>query len=185
MNYASIKNCDIANGEGVRVTLFVSGCTNHCENCFQPETWDFNYGQPFTPAVEDKLIEMLRPGFINGLTLLGGEPMEPQNQPAVLSLVRRFKEMYPEKDLWCFTGYLYDHDLLGRMVDQVPETKELLSYIDVLVDGPFIMAEKDVTLLFKGSANQRTIDVQKSLKAGEIIQWDPGEDTTISHTAHL
>ena len=111
--------------------------------------------------------------------------MEPQNQPAVLSLVRRFKALYPEKDLWCFSGYLYDRDLLGKMVDQVPETKELLSYIDVLVDGPFIMAEKDVTLLFKGSSNQRTIDVQKSLQAGHIIQWDPGEDTTISHTAHL
>ena len=111
--------------------------------------------------------------------------MEPQNQPAVLSLVRRFKAMYPEKDLWCFTGYLYDRDLLGRMVTELPETKELLSYIDVLVDGPFIMAEKDVTLLFKGSRNQRTIDVQKSLQAGYIIQWDPGEDTTISHTAHL
>ena len=108
MNYASIKNCDIANGEGVRVTLFVSGCTNHCENCFQPETWDFNYGEPLTPAVEEKLIEMLRPGFINGLTLLGGEPMEPQNQRALLPFLRRVRKELPEKTIWAFSGFTWE-----------------------------------------------------------------------------
>ena len=108
MNYASIKNCDIANGEGVRVTLFVSGCTNHCENCFQPETWDFGYGEPFTPAVEDRLIEMLRPGFINGLTLLGGEPMEPQNQRALLPFLRRVRKELPEKTIWAFSGFTWE-----------------------------------------------------------------------------
>ena len=185
MHYAEIKYFDIANGPGVRVSLFVSGCTHKCSGCFNEIAWPFDYGQEFTKETEDEILRNLADPAYQGLTLLGGEPMEPQNQPAVLSLVRRFKAMYPEKDLWCFTGYLYDRDLLGRMVTELPETKELLSYIDVLVDGPFIMAEKDVTLLFKGSRNQRTIDVQKSLQAGHIIQWDPGEDTTISHTAHL
>ena len=149
MNYASIKNCDIANGEGVRVTLFVSGCTNHCENCFQPETWDFNYGQPFTPAVEDKLIEMLRPGFINGLTLLGGEPMEPQNQRALLPFLRRVRRELPDKDIWLYTGYRLED------IEQSP----LLHYVDVLVDGPFVEAEKDAGLPFRGSRNQRIIQM--------------------------
>lgn len=185
MHYAEIKYFDIANGPGVRVSLFVSGCTHKCPGCFNEIAWPFDYGQEFTKETEDEILRNLADPAYQGLTLLGGEPMEPQNQPAVLSLVRRFKALYPKKDLWCFSGYLYDRDLLGKMVTEVPETKELLSYIDVLVDGPFIMAEKDVTLLFKGSRNQRTIDVQKSLQAGRIIQWDPGEDTTISHTAHL
>ena len=149
MNYASIKNCDIANGEGVRVTLFVSGCTNHCENCFQPETWDFGYGEPFTPAVEDRLIEMLRPGFINGLTLLGGEPMEPQNQRALLPFLRRVRKELPEKTM----------------------TPELLSLLDVLVDGRFVQALYDISLRFRGSSNQRIIDVPKTLESGNLTLW--------------
>ena len=150
MHYAEIKYFDIANGPGVRVSLFVSGCTHKCPGCFNEIAWPFDYGQEFTKETEDEILRNLADPAYQGLTLLGGEPMEPQNQPAVLSLVRRFKALYPEKDLWCFSGYLYDRDLLGKMVTEVPETKELLSYIDVLVDGPFIMAEKDVTLLFKG-----------------------------------
>lgn len=185
MHYAEIKYFDIANGPGVRVSLFVSGCTHKCPGCFNEIAWSFDYGQEFTRETEDEILKNLADPAYQGLTLLGGEPMDPRNQAAVLSLVRRFKKTYPEKDLWCFTGYLYDQDLLGRMVDQVPETRELLHYIDVLVDGPFVMAKKDITLLYKGSSNQRTIDVQKSLASGTIVQWDPGQDTTISHTAHL
>lgn len=174
MNYSGFKEYDIANGPGVRFTFFVSGCTHHCKGCFNQETWDFNYGKPYTQETEDYIIEQLAQDCYQGLTLLGGEPMEPVNQRSLLPLVKRFKETYPEKDLWCFTGYLFDRDLLGKMVPVIPETKELLKYIDILVDGEFVLEKKDVTLLFKGSSNQRTIDVQRSLKAGEIIYWDPG-----------
>lgn len=172
MNYAEIKEYDIANGPGVRLSLFVSGCTHHCPGCFNEMTWNFDYGQAFTADVAGELLEKLGEDCYQGLTLLGGEPMEPVNQKGLLPLLRQVKAQYPPKDIWCFTGYLFDRDLLGRMAHSVPETKELLSYIDVLVDGEFILAEKDVTLLFKGSRNQRTIDVQASLEKGHIVLWD-------------
>ena len=182
MNYASIKNCDIANGEGVRVTLFVSGCTNHCENCFQPETWDFGYGEPFTPAVEDRLIEMLRPGFINGLTLLGGEPMEPENQRELLPFVRNFKALYPNKTVWCYSGYTWEQ-LTGKepSLARCEATDELLSLLDVLVDGEFVQAKHDISLRFRGSSNQRLLDVKKTLAAGQPVWWED-EKVFATHT---
>lgn len=184
MKYANFKQYDIANGPGIRFSLFVSGCTHHCKGCFNPETWDFNYGKPFTKDVEDFILKEVGHEFYEGMTLLGGEPMEPVNQKGLLPLVKRFKEMYPEKTLWCFTGYLYDRDLLGHFAKVMPETMELLKRIDVLVDGEFMLDKKDVTLLFKGSSNQRTIDVSKSLKAGKIITWDPG-DTSMSPNSKI
>ena len=174
MNYAEIKECDIANGPGVRLTLFVSGCTHHCPECFNPETWDFNYGEPFTEEVQDKMIEILKDESYQGLTLLGGEPMEMANQKALLPFLERVKRECPEKDVWCFTGYLYDQDILGHFAKIMPETMKILALIDVLVDGEFEIALKDITLLYKGSSNQRTIDVKKSLKENKIVLWNPG-----------
>lgn len=169
MNYATIKNCDIANGPGVRVSLFVSGCTHRCPGCFNEIAWDFDYGEPFTQNTIDSILDMLRPSYIKGLTLLGGEPFEPQNQEAVVELLRQIKRKMPEKSIWAFSGYLFDKDILsGRLGD----TSEYLSYLDVLVDGPFIEAKKNLSLRFRGSENQRLIDVPASLKAGEIILWD-------------
>ncbi len=169
MNYGNIKYYDIANGEGVRVTLFVSGCTHHCKNCFNPETWDFNYGQEFTEEVENNIIKALSPNYINGLTLLGGEPMEPSNQKVLLDFVKKVKKIYPEKSIWCYTGYLFDKELLSPSRAHCPWTKELLSYIDIIVDGEFKEELKDITLRFKGSSNQRVIDVQESLKQNKIV----------------
>lgn len=169
MNYGNIKYNDIANGEGVRVSLFVSGCTHHCKNCFNPETWDFNYGKPFTKEIEDNIISALAPDHINGLTLLGGEPMEPANQKALLDFVKRVKSIYSNKTIWCYSGYLFDTELLSESRAHCPWTKELLSYIDILVDGEFKEDLKDITLRFKGSSNQRVIDVQKSLKENKVI----------------
>ena len=169
MNYATIKNCDIANGPGVRVSLFVSGCTHCCPGCFNEIAWDFEYGEPFTQETIDQILAMLRPSYIRGLTLLGGEPFEPQNQGAIVELLRQVKKEMPEKSIWAFSGYLFDKDILsGRLGD----TSEYLSYLDVLVDGPFVMAKKNLSLRFRGSENQRLIDVPKSLEAGEIILWD-------------
>lgn len=184
MKYANFKEYDIANGPGIRFSLFVSGCTHHCKGCFNPETWDFNYGKPFTKDVEDYILKELGHEFYEGLTLLGGEPMEPVNQKGLLPLVKRFKELYPYKTIWCFTGYLFDKDLLGHFAKIMPETMELLKRIDVLVDGEFMLDKKDVTLLFKGSSNQRTIDVQKSLTTGKIVSWDPG-DTSMSPNSKI
>ena len=168
MNYATIKNCDIANGPGVRVSLFVSGCTHRCPGCFNEVAWDFDYGTPFTEETVDTIIKMLRPDHIRGLTLLGGEPFEPQNQIAIVALLRRVKQELPEKSIWAFSGYLFDKDILsGRLGD----TSEYLSYLDVLVDGPFVEAKKNLSLRFRGSENQRLIDVKKSLAAGEVILW--------------
>ena len=172
MNYASIKNCDIANGEGVRVTLFVSGCTNHCENCFQPETWDFNYGEPFTPAVEEKLIEMLRPGFINGLTLLGGEPMEPENQRALLPFLKKVKAAYPQKTIWLYTGFTLEELRSPDCRAHTEYTEEILKLLTVLVDGRFVEEKKNISLRFRGSENQRLIDVAATLAAGSVTLWD-------------
>ena len=161
MNYGNIKECDIADGPGVRVSLFVSGCRHHCKGCFNSETWDFHYGKPYTKETEDKLIELLAPGYIQGITLLGGEPFEPENQPELVKLLKRVRDTYPQKDVWCYSGYLYDADMIpgGRVYTDV--TDEMLSYIDVLVDGPFVEAEKDVTLVFRGSRNQRILELKK------------------------
>ena len=169
MHYGNIKYYDIANGEGVRTSLFVSGCTHHCKGCFNPETWDFAYGKPYTQEVEDEIVKSLDNDFINGLTLLGGEPMEPANQKALLPLVKRVKELYPNKNIWCYSGYLLDRELLSPSRACAPWTREFLSCIDILVDGEFKEELKDITLRFKGSSNQRVIDVQKSLKEGKVI----------------
>ena len=171
MNYAEIKNCDIANGPGVRVSLFVSGCTHHCPGCFNQVAWDFNYGQPFTQQTIDEILAMLKPGYIKGLTLLGGEPFEPENQPAVVELLRQIKSKYPEKTIWAFSGYLFDRDILPGHLGNPEITREYLSYLDVLVDGPFVEAKKNLSLRFRGSENQRIIDVPASPAAGEIVLW--------------
>ena len=168
MNYAAIKNCDIANGPGVRVSLFVSGCTHRCPGCFNEVAWDFHYGQPFNQEVMDRIVQMLRPDYIRGLTLLGGEPFEPENQGAIVQLLRQVKRELPQKSILAFSGYLFDRDILsGRLGD----TREYLSYLDVLVDGPFIEAQKNLSLRFRGSENQRLIDVPASLAAGKIVLW--------------
>lgn len=170
MYYGNIKNTDIANGEGVRVTLFVSGCTHHCKNCFNPETWNFCYGKPFTKDVEDQIIKMLEPDYIQGLTLLGGEPMEPQNQEVLLPLVKRVRETYGnKKNIWCYTGYVLDRDLLGESRAKCEHTAELLNHIDVLVDGPFVEDLKNLSLKFRGSSNQRIINVPETLKQNDIV----------------
>ena len=169
MNYATIKNNDIANGPGVRVSLFVSGCTHHCKGCFNEVAWDFDYGEPFTEEVMESILTMLRAPHIKGLTLLGGEPFEPQNQGAIVALLRRIKAEMPEKSIWAFSGYLFDKDILsGRLGD----TSEYVSYLDVLVDGRFVEEKKNLSLRFRGSENQRLIDVPESLKRGEIVLWN-------------
>lgn len=172
MNYAGIKKCNIANGPGCRTALFVSGCTHHCEGCFNPETWDFAYGQPYTQAVEDEIFESLRPPHIRGLTLLGGEPFEPQNRVAVIPLLRRIRAELPEKTIWCYTGYDYERDLLTGKVGPYDTTMELLSLLDVLVDGEFHLKEKNIRLRFRGSSNQRIINVPASLAQDQVVLWD-------------
>lgn len=172
MNYAAIKNCDIANGPGVRVSLFVSGCTHHCKGCFNQIAWDFDYGQPFTRQTIDMILEMLRPGYIKGITLLGGEPFEPENQPALVELLRQIKATYPEKSVWAFSGYLFDRDILAGKLGDPDITKEFLSYLEVLVDGPFVEEKKNLSLRFRGSSNQRIIHVPSSLEQGKIVLWE-------------
>lgn len=169
MNYGEIKKSDIANGLGVRVSLFVSGCTHHCQNCFNQVTWDFHYGMPFDETVQEKILEYLAPSHIAGLTLIGGEPMEPSNQRALLPFVKRVKQIYPQKNIWCYTGYLFDEELLKQSRARCEVTDELLSMIDIIVDGKFIDELKDITLRFRGSSNQRIIEVQKSLEKGVVI----------------
>ena len=173
MNYAEIKNCDIANGEGVRVSLFVSGCTHHCKNCFNKETWDFGFGEPFTAETEELILKELAPDYIDGLSLLGGEPFEPQNQAALLPFLRRVKELFPKKNIWCYTGYLFDSELLGESRARCEHTDEMLGLIDILVDGEFVQELYSITLQFRGSSNQRIIDVKKSLAAGEVVLYQP------------
>ena len=163
MNYGTIKNCDIANGEGVRVSLFVSGCTHHCHNCFNPETWSFSYGSPFDEQAQSKLLTLLSPDYIDGLSLLGGEPFEPDNQRALVPFLKKVRAQYPGKTIWCYTGYTFE-----RLLDN-PKQAELLKYIDVLVDGKFKQALRDESLLFRGSSNQRLIDVKASLKANKTV----------------
>lgn len=171
MNYSEIKNCDIANGPGVRVTLFVSGCTHHCRECFNKETWDFGYGRPFDESVEEEILAALEPDYIAGLTLLGGEPLEYANWQALLPFLRKVRQAYPKKNIWCYTGYRFEEDVLGRFCKQWDKMEEFLSYIDVLVDGEFIEEQKDISLQFRGSANQQLILVQESVKSGGIVLW--------------
>ena len=169
MNYATIKNCDIANGPGVRVSLFVSGCTHRCPGCFNEEAWDFHYGEPFTQQTIDEILKMLQPSHVKGLTLLGGEPFEPENQPEIVNLLRQVKEKFPEKSIWAFSGYLFDKDILAGRLGSWEITKEFLSY---LVDGPFVLSKKDLTLRFRGSSNQRLINVPDSLRENKVVLWE-------------
>ena len=168
MNYSEIKFYDIADGTGVRTTLFVSGCRNHCEGCFQPETWNFNNGKLFTPETEDEILKSLEPGYVAGLTLLGGDPFEEENQEGLINLLRRMHTEYPQKTVWAFTGYLLE-DLLPGGRKHTDLTDEMLSYIDVLVDGPFVLAQKNLMLKFRGSENQRLIDMNEYRKTGKIV----------------
>ena len=161
MNYGTIKNYDIANGTGVRVSLFVSGCRHHCKGCFNSETWDFNYGNPYTKEVEAQILEALKPAYIQGFSLLGGEPFEPENQKELAGLLQKIKESYPEKNVWCYTGYLYDVDLIPGGKVYTEYTDQMLTCIDTLVDGEFIEAEKDLTLEFRGSRNQRILHLDE------------------------
>lgn len=172
MHYSVIKPVDIADGVGVRVTLFVSGCTHHCKGCFQPQTWAFDYGQPYTKETEDQLISLLSPSYIRGLTLLGGEPMEPNNQRALLPLLRRVRAELPKKDIWCYSGYTLD-ELTGLSRARCEVTDELLSLIDVLVDGEFVEEKRNISLKFRGSENQRLIDLAATRKQGTVVLYDP------------
>lgn len=171
MNYAGIKYTDIANGLGCRTVLFVSGCRNHCKDCFQPHTWDFDYGEPFDEKIKQEILDSLAPAYVQGLTLLGGEPFEPENQVELLKFVKRVKELYPKKDIWAFTGYVYDVDLVEGGRKYCEATDELLSLLDVLVDGPFIAEKKSLMLKFRGSSNQRVLDMKETLKSGKIVLY--------------
>lgn len=166
MNYANIKYCDIANGAGVRTTLFVSGCRVHCPGCFNEVAWDFAAGEPFDAAVQERIWASMEPAWVDGLTVLGGEPFEPENQAALVPFLQETRRRFPGKSVWCFTGYLLDRDILpqgGRK--RTPDTDAMLACLDVLVDGPFLQAEYDISLRFRGSANQRLIDVPATLAA--------------------
>ena len=169
MYYGEIKDCDVANGEGVRVSLFVSGCTNHCEHCFQPQTWDFDYGRPFTEETEDRILALLSPSYVSGLTVLGGEPFEPENQRALLPFLRKVRAAYPEKNIWAFSGFTYEELLTEGSYPRCEATEELLSLLDVLVDGRFVEALKDISLRFRGSSNQRLIDLNATRRARELV----------------
>ena len=171
MNYGAIKKCDIANGVGVRTVLFVSGCTHHCKGCFQPETWNFDYGERYTKETEDEIIESLRPDYVDGITLLGGEPFEPENQRELVKLLRRIKKELPQKTVWSFSGYTYE-ELTGDSRAVCEVTNEMLSMLDVLVDGEFVEAKSNISLRFRGSENQRLIDMNKTRKEGKIVLWD-------------
>ena len=185
MYYGEIKTCDIANGPGVRTTLFVSGCRHHCEGCFQPQTWNFEYGKPFTDETKDEILKSLKPNYIRGLTLLGGEPFEPDNQKELVVFLKEVRKYYPQKDIWCFTGYLFE-ELTGQKSCPIKDrytglsethprcdvTDEMLSLVDVLVDGEFQEDKRDLTLQFRGSSNQRIIRVAESLAEGELVMWN-------------
>ena len=173
MNYATIKKCDIANGPGVRVSLFVSGCSHHCKGCFNQEAWDYNYGNAFTDKEENEVMEALKPDYIQGLSLLGGEPLDLKNQEGLLPIVKKAKELYPDKPIWCYTGYLFDKQVIGQMSKENETTNELLKYIDYVVDGQFVENLKNPMLKFRGSSNQRIIDVQKTLENNnQVVLWD-------------
>ena len=181
MNYGQIKTCDIANGVGVRVTLFVSGCTNHCYNCFQPQTWDFHYGQPFDAAAEQIIFNELEKPFIRGLTLLGGDPFEPENQRELLPFVKNVKALYPNKTIWCYTGNHFEQEILRPGCGRCEVTDEFLQYIDVLVDGDFVQDKYDISLRFRGSSNQRMIALPQTLAEGRVVFWSD-EPIYASHT---
>lgn len=172
MNYAKIKKCDVANGPGVRVSLFVSGCTHQCKNCFNKEAWDFNYGCQFNQNTETEVIDALKPEYIKGLSILGGEPMEKANQEGLLPLVKKVKQTYPDKSIWCYSGYTFDTQILEGKANNNEVTKELLQNIDYIVDGEFVDELKNPNLKFRGSSNQRIIDVQNSLKTGTVVLWE-------------
>lgn len=172
MNYATIKPFDVANGPGVRVSLFVSGCTHRCKGCFNEEAWDFSYGEEFTDSSLQRILEALKPSYIKGFSLLGGEPFEPRNQKVLADVLEKIKEAYPEKDIWCYTGYTYEKDLLsGRLCDK-NITEKMLRNIDILVDGKFVEELKNLKLRFKGSENQRIIDLKKTEETGTITLWE-------------
>ena len=168
MNYAGIKYCDIANGTGCRTVLFVSGCRNACKGCFQPQTWDFGYGEPFDEKVQTEVLDSLAPDYITGITLLGGEPFEPENQKELVPFMRKVAAQYPNKNVWAFTGYIYDKDLIAGGRRNTEDTDELLYMIDVLVDGPFVEELKDITLKFRGSSNQRVLNLRETIRTGKI-----------------
>lgn len=172
MNYADIKKVDVANGPGTRVSLFVSGCNHHCKGCFNQCAWDFNYGEKFTEETMNKILEDLDKPYIKGLTLLGGEPLEHENQKGLLPLVKKVKEKFPEKTIWCYTGFDFEKDVSGRMMKEWQETKELMKYVDVLVDGKFQEEKKDIKLRFRGSSNQRIIDVPKSFQQHKVVMTE-------------
>ena len=176
MNYGEIKKHDIANGRGIRVSLFVSGCRHHCKGCFNPETWDFCYGKEYTPQTESEVLEALKPDYIEGLSLLGGEPFEPENQPVLLDLVKKVRKLFPEKTVWCYSGYTFE-ELSGAVPSPAftKNTKELLSLIDILVDGEFVLEKKNISLKFRGSENQRILDVKKSLESNLPINADKSQ----------
>lgn len=174
MNYAVIKKYDIANGPGVRVSVFVSGCRHHCKNCFNKEAWDFSYGSEFNDSVIDEIIEACSKEYITGLSLLGGEPFEPENQEGMLALCEKFKKKFPHKNIWCYTGFDFEKDLLNYKVGKKETVDKLLKVIDVIVDGKFVEELKDLSLMFRGSSNQRIIDVKKSLNQGGVI-WLEGK----------
>jgi anaerobic ribonucleoside-triphosphate reductase activating protein len=172
MNYATIKPFDVANGPGVRVSVFVSGCTHHCKGCFNQEAWDFSYGSEFTQETMEKILSYLEPTHIKGLSLLGGEPFEYRNQQGLLPLLREVKRRFPQKDIWCYSGYRFDEDILEKMCKEYEVTREMVSYLDVLVDGKFVLEQKNINLRFRGSANQRIIKVKESLRENKIILWE-------------
>lgn len=172
MYYGNIKKYDIADGEGVRVSLFVSGCTNHCPGCFQKETWDFHFGQPFTEDTEKEILDALNHEYIQGFTMLGGEPFEPENQRVLVPLLKKIRKTYPDKDIWSYTGFVLDRDLLPGQRKHTEVTDEMLGMIDILVDGPFIEAKKNIALSFRGSENQRVIDMNKTRAQGKIVLYD-------------
>lgn len=173
MNYGELKKCDIADGPGVRVTLFVSGCTNHCKGCFQPQTWDFDYGKPFTEETEAEIFAELDKPFVNGLTLLGGDPFEPENQRRLVPFLHRVREKYPDKNIWAYSGFTLDRELLvDGSHPRCEVTDEMLALLDVLVDGRFVEETKDIRLRFRGSSNQRLIDLNETRKQGEIVLWE-------------
>lgn len=170
MNYAELKSYDIANGPGVRVSLFVSGCTHRCKGCFNQEAWDFDYGQPFDEAVMEKILEFLKPDYIKGITYLGGEPLDPRNQTGLLELSKKIKAQYPNKSIWCFTGYVLEQDILSGKLGTT--ALELLRLCDVLVDGPFMEEKKNLRLQFRGSENQRLLDLPKTLACRQAVLWE-------------
>ena len=176
MKYGNIKFCDIADGVGVRTTLFVSGCTHHCKGCFQPETWDFEYGDEFTETVEEEIFESVLPAYIDGITVLGGEPMEPANQRALVGFLERFRERFPDKTVWAYTGDTYEALIDSSSPRRTEVTDRVLACIDVLVDGPFIEELKDIGARFRGSSNQRIIDVPASIESGQVVEWQDDEE---------